>query len=399
MINKNEAIARLLKVAKTGKTELIGIKDCLNRVLAKDLFAKTDNPPFDASAMDGYAIQINDNQIGRKLKVVGEVAAGSKSNKKVTAGEAVRIFTGAQLPKGADWIIIQEDVKIEGSFIKLGSKIEKTNFIRKRGSDFSIKDKLPKSTLLTPQILSLIAAMNHKKIPVYVKPTVAVISSGNELSEPGKKLKVNQVVASNNYGLSAMLESFGASPEIFPLVPDDINSICKTLNEALSFDLVVTVGGASVGKYDLIRAAGKKLGLKVLFNSIAMRPGKPLMGGQIKETPLIALPGNPVSALICCEVVVQQVIRKMIGLKETYEKKYFAILQRPLSKNGVREHYMRATTKYKSGQIIIKAHDRQDSHLLRNLADSNALLIRPPHDRDRYKGELVPFIRILNYSD
>ncbi len=150
MINKNEAIARLLKVAKTGKTELIGIKDCLNRVLAKDLFAKTDNPPFDASAMDGYAIQINDNQIGRKLKVVGEVAAGSKSNKKVTAGEAVRIFTGAQLPKGADWIIIQEDVKIEGSFIKLGSKIEKTNFIRKRGSDFSIKDKLPKSTLLTP---------------------------------------------------------------------------------------------------------------------------------------------------------------------------------------------------------------------------------------------------------
>ncbi|MEE2774173.1 MAG: gephyrin-like molybdotransferase Glp [Pseudomonadota bacterium] len=399
MIKKAEAVCRLLEIITAGKTEILEIQHCLNRVLAQDIFSKTDSPPFDASAMDGYAIKIRDRRKGHQLKVVGEVAAGSKSIKDVNAGEAVRIFTGAPLPKGAECIIIQEDVQTSGDFIKIKNKIENINFIRSKGSDFLINTKLPAATRLTPQTLSLIAAMNFDRISVYVKPRVALITSGDELSEPGKILGENQVVSSNSYGLSAMLESFGAAPEIFPIVSDDISSICETLRTAMSFNLIITVGGASVGKYDLIKSAGTKIGLKLLFDSVAMRPGKPLMGGLLRGTPLIALPGNPVSALICCQVIVQEVIRKMLGLKNADAKIDFGFLQTPLPPNGIREHYMRARTTNKSGQIMIKGFNRQDSYLLRDLSAANALLLRPANDRARGEGELVPYIPIMNYTD
>lgn len=397
MISTAQAINHLLKLSKKTTFELIKIEDSLNRVLAKNLKSKCTHPPFNSSAMDGYALNLKEKILGKKFLVVGESAAGSEYPGIVKLGETVRIFTGAPLPQGTNCVVIQEDVSLNGQIITIEGPLENNNFVRNIGSDFNIDDIVQSPIRITPPIISLLAAMNYLKIPVRKKPRVAIIATGDELVLPGRKIPRNKIISSNSYGLAAMLESFGAFPSILPIARDNIQDIQRCLTTAMDYDLILTIGGASIGDYDLILSSGIKMGLKTKFHSVAMKPGKPLMAGKLNQTPLIALPGNPVSAMICCFIMVKPVIEKMLHLDSGETNcMLFAELETGLKKNGPREHYLRAILSNQKQGLTVKPLERQDSSLITELSKANALIVHQPLATALKTGQLVdviPFFR------
>ena len=398
MLKTREAIDRLLNLVNEMGSEKISIAKCNNRVLSQNLLSKCCHPPFNSSAMDGYAIKSRDKIGGKKLKIVGEAAAGKGFDGYLHQSQAVQIFTGAPIPRGADTVIINEDVEVELNQIKIKSTFEEHNFIRPKGLDFKKGNPLLSPLLLKPPHLSLIAAMNYSHIPVFSKPRIALLATGNELILPGEKLGSDQIVSSNSYGLSSMLEVFGASPKIFPIIPDDLDSIQKTLKVAESFDLIITIGGASVGKYDLIKSAAFKDNQDLNFYKIAMKPGKPFFAGKINGVPIVGLPGNPVSALICCFILVKPMIKKMLGFKKFSEPKIVAKLKHSLSKNSDREHFMRSKLTVESNEYYVECLTNQDSSLISELVKSNCLIIRPINSKKISKGEKVNVINFFNFD-
>lgn len=379
MISTNSALSLLLELTSEQNKETVAIEHSSNRVLANNIIASHNQPPFESSAMDGYAINLKDKVEGRILKVIGETAAGQNFDDLVQLGEAVRIFTGAPLPHGTNCIVIQEDVLIKNDTIILNKLMEKSHFVRKKASDFSIGYTIEAPIRIKPSIVSLIAAMNYDKILVFCKPTVAIIATGSELVSPGKKMPPNKIVSSNSYGLAAMLESFGAAPQIFPIVNDNINEIKRSIEIANNFDLILTTGGASVGDYDLVLEAAKAQKMKLAFHGVAMKPGKPLLAGTINNKIIIGLPGNPVSALVCCHIMIKPVIEKMLGLELLNKGSNLSVkLGAKLSRNGKREHYLRAKLKQEHGSYIVYPALRQDSSLLTELSESNCLIKRIP---------------------
>ena len=395
MITVDQARLKLSYLVKKNDIEIIKIENSAGRVLAKDIHSKVTHPPFSASAMDGYAINKSDKLSGKKLRIVGEASAGKSYPNIIQKDEAVRIFTGAPVPEGANCVVIQEDVAKQKDNIILRKKIQNEDFIRPKGHDFQIGDKISSPLLLRPVDVSLLAAMNYGKIPVYKKPHVAVISIGDELVNPGVILKKNLIIASNSFGLTSMLKSFGANATIFPIIPDNLNKTKEALAEAMSYDLIVTIGGASVGDYDFVKKASLEMGLELCFHGLAMRPGKPLMAGHFDNTPLIGLPGNPASAMVCCFVLIQPVIKQMMGLQSA-RKKINAILKSPLGKNGLREHYMRSILSFSDNTFFVDPLKRQDSSLLSELSLSNALLVRPISDPKLCEGSTVQVIPFFN---
>ena len=390
MISKDNALKKLLTLAVPMTEEWVDLTDCYGRVLALNLTAKCTHPPSDVSAMDGYAINDFEKIGGNKLRVIGESSAGKPYEDKIKAGEAVRIFTGGILPQGSNCVIIQEETVFTQSEIIINESYSKQNFVRKKGSDFSQGDLVKAPIYLTPSNISLLAAMNHAEIPVFCKPRVAIVATGNELVVPGSALSFNKVVSSNSYGLAAMLESFGAIPTVYPIAKDKLKDIQDKLIDASKNDLILTIGGVSVGNYDYVKDAALALGLKIKFHKVAMRPGKPLLAGDLHERPFIGLPGNPVSALICCKVMIQPLLNKMLGICEKNSNiKLRAKLTKPLLQNGVREHYMRAILKQGKDELSICPLERQDSSLLSELSKANALIVRYPWDPASKEDEYV----------
>ena len=391
MISKSSALTHLLELSKVQNTELVSIEECSNRVLANNLVASHNQPPFCCSAMDGYALNINDKVARRVLKVVGESAAGKNYDREVKSGEAIRILTGAPLPLGTSCVVAQEDVTAKRkNNIILNESIRKDQFVRKEGLDFLQGFVIKAPFLIKPSIVSLIASMNYDKVQVYAKPKIAIIATGSELVTPGTKIPPNKIVSSNSYGLAAMLRSFGASPHIFPVVKDNIKDIEKSLKIAQKFDLILTVGGASVGDYDLIIRSAEAQKLNLAFHGVAMRPGKPLLAGTINNKLLIGLPGNPVSALVCCQIMVKPVIEKMLGLELAPPSlKIFAKLGTKLNPNGNREHYIRAILRQERDSYVVNPVLNQDSSLLTELAKSNALIKRAPLASSLDAGQVI----------
>ena len=390
MISVSSALKNLLKLTKRQRSESVLIEHCYDRILAKDLVASYNQPPFRSSAMDGYAINLNDKIVGRILKVVGESAAGQSFDLIVRSEEAVRIFTGAPLPDGTNCIVIQEDVSVKNNHIILKDGMEQSHFVREKGSDFSSGYTIDAPVRIKPTIVSLIAAMNFDTVEVYRKPKVAIIATGSELVIPGKKIPPNKIVSSNSYGIAAMLTSYGASPQIFTIANDNIEEICKSLKLTTNFDLILTIGGASVGDYDLIRRSAEDQRIKLAFHGVAMKPGKPLLAGTINNKLLIGLPGNPVSALLCCQVMVKPVIEKMLGLKlDNTNLKISAKLGTNLNKNGEREHFLRSVLIEKNGNYIVFPVPRQDSSLITELSKSNSLIRRPPFAPAIDAGQII----------
>lgn len=376
MISVTEALEKLFLIAKVTPVETVELKKCLGRVLAKPLESTRSNPPFPSSAMDGYAIHKANLKSGAEFKVIGESAAGHSYPKKINKNEAVRIFTGSRVPDGANLVLMQEDVEADKKFIIVKENFDKKSNIRLEGSDFSKGYKVKTPLILGAKEISLLAAMNFAHLSVRKKPTVAIISTGDELVFPGESPKPDQIIASNAYGIAALCKECGAEPRILPIAQDNLKSIEYIIGLAQDADLIITIGGASVGKYDLINEATNNFGVDKSFHKVAMRPGKPLMAGKLNETALVGLPGNPVSALVCGYVFIRPLIQAMLGLEKKSAPRLIAPCGTSLPKNGPREHYMRAVL-LPNGYL--EPVENQDSARLALLCDSDALLIRAAH--------------------
>ncbi|MDE4302733.1 molybdopterin molybdotransferase MoeA [Phaeobacter gallaeciensis] len=392
MISVSEARAHLLELVSPLGTELVPLAEAVGRVLADDVAARRDQPPFAASAMDGYAVKSAEVELHAMFKVIGEAAAGHGFDGTVGAGQAVRIFTGAPIPDGADFVVIQEDVTAKGTLITITDAPGDNPNVRPRGGDFKNGQTISAPRLLTPSDIALLAAMNIAEVPVARKPDIALISTGDELVMPGGTPGPDQIIASNTFGLKAMLEGLGAQVRILPIARDTHSSLRTAFSLAEGADLIVTIGGASVGDHDLVGEVAANLGMERSFYKVAMRPGKPLMAGRLGTSAMAGLPGNPVSAMVCGHIFLAPMVRAMLGLPPLQEVILSAPLAAPLGQNGPREHYMRATLT-EDGQI--RAFERQDSALLTVLAEADALLIRPPHDPPREIGETMSYLRLI----
>lgn len=394
MISVEEALSHILDLFEPVGTEQVPISKALGRVLAEDVIATHDQPPFASSAMDGYAVRAEDAEIGARLDVIGKSAAGSGFEGTVGAGEAVRIFTGAPVPVGATKIVLQENVTREQRQIEITDGPNESSFIRPAGGDFKTGTRLSAPRRLGPSDIGLIAAMNVAKVTVRRKPTFALLATGDELMPPGGELGPDQIASSNNYALKALIEQFGGAARLLPIARDDEDSLRTILGLCEDADVIVTLGGASVGDHDLVRQVAEESGLETSFYKVAMRPGKPLMAGRYNATPMVGLPGNPVSALVCGHVFLRPALNAMLGLEKAPLTRETAVLAENLGPNGPRSHYMRAKLDWADKSLTVKAFDRQDSSLMSVLAQADALLVRPSDDPARRAGETVQIIRI-----
>lgn len=397
MISVEDARRRILEtVDQPLEIETIALEDALGRVVAEPISARITQPPFAASAMDGYAVRAQDVvSVPAVLDVIGEAPAGRAFGGIVGIGQAVRIFTGAPVPEGADTIVIQEDTQPGGDGrVRIVEGADIGRYIRPRGLDFSEGDRLiePGRRLVSRNI-ALAAAMNVAKVRVFRKPRIAILATGDELVLPGGTPRPDQIISSNNFGLRAMIRSLGGEPIDLGIAADTIASLKNAGERAAGCDVLVTLGGASVGDHDLVQAALTELGLEVDFWRIAMRPGKPLMFGRLGDIRVFGLPGNPVSALVCARLFVKPMIDGLSGLVELEDPPETARLATPLSGNDRRQDYVRARLyRDSSGDLMAEPFARQDSSMLRTLSEADALIIRMPHAPAAEIGEIVEFL-------
>jgi molybdopterin molybdotransferase len=375
-----DALARLLGDAAPLPAEPVALLDAAGRILAETLAANLTQPPFDASAMDGYAVRSPDiATLSARLQVIGVAAAGRGFAGTLGPRQAVRIFTGAPVPAGADAIVIQENCARDADTVIVREGSPEAAHIRRRGGDFSAG-----AVLLEPGIklgarqITLAAAMGHGSLPVHRKPVVAILASGDELVLPGVTPDRDQIVCSNPYGVAALLAAAGAAPRFLGIAADTQASLNQHIDAAAGCDLLVTIGGASVGDHDLIAPVLEARGLKLDFWKIAMRPGKPMLYGRLGPMGVVGLPGNPVSALICARVFLVPLIEKLTGLTAAPTPFSQAVAAVDLEANGLRTHYMRATLEPRaSGPSAARPVRSQDSSLLSPLAAADCLIVRP----------------------
>jgi len=392
MISVEEALAACLALARPLGTESVPLARAAGRVLADTVIARRDQPPFAASAMDGYALRMADRVPGAALRVRGVAPAGRAWDGVIGPGEALRIFTGAPVPEGADCVVIQEDVTRDGDTIVLGETLEDRRNIRPAGADFRIGARIEAPRRLSPADVALAASMNVPLLEVSRRPEVALIATGDELVSPGEAPRADQIIASNTYGLKAMIEAEGARARLLPIARDSRESLEQVLRLAADADLIVTIGGASVGDHDLVGDVAAAMGLERAFYKVAMRPGKPLMAGRIGGAVLLGLPGNPVSSMVCAHLFLIPILRAMAGLPAGARRTFTARLGCNLAANGPRAHFMRADLIPGNDFPEITPYESQDSSLLSVLSRANALLVRPPHDAPRHRGDLVDYL-------
>ncbi len=385
MISVDSALAHLFDLVTPLEVKTVPLRAGSGRVLAQSVAATRDQPPFAASAMDGYAVRSRDVTPGARLTVIGEAAAGHRFEGSTGPGQAVRIFTGAPMPGDTDRVVIQEDVTVSGPVITLGDAVDAGPHVRPAAADFAAGTTMAAPRMLRPHDIALLAAMNIADLPVTRRPEIAIIATGDELVMPGETPGPDQIIASNSFGLAALVEAHGAHARLLPIARDSAGSLETAFDLAKGSDLIITIGGASVGDHDLVGPVAESMGMKRSFYKIAMRPGKPLMAGRMGDAVMIGLPGNPVSAMVCGHVFILPVVRAMLGLKAAPAPVFAATLGADLPANGPRAHYMRATI---SDGIATPATS-QDSALLGVLARADVLLIRPANDDPRQAGDAV----------
>lgn len=390
MIPVEEALAKCLALVRPLDAETVPLRHAAGRVLARPVMAARDQPPFPASAMDGYAL-CGDPAPGHRFTVIGEAGAGHAWTGIIGPGQAIRIFTGAPIPEGATRVVIQEDVVHSGDMITIREGADHGSHIRPAGQDFRAGATVTPRRL-RPNDLALLAAMNIPEVPVTRRPVVAIIPTGDELVMPGETPRDDQIIASNSYALAALVEAEGAEARLLPIARDTEEELFTVLSLAEGADLVVTIGGASVGDHDLVGRVAEAMGMERAFYKIAMRPGKPLMAGRLRGAPMLGLPGNPVSSIVCGHLFLLPMVRALLGLGENPPPTARAVLGADIGPTGPRTHYMRARLAPGAGLPLITPFDRQDSALITILTEADALLIRPLGDGPRPAGTEVDFI-------
>ena len=388
-----EARSRILSNVRLLPPENIQLAQALGRVLAKPLSAKRDQPPFNASAMDGYAVRSED--VAAERRIIGISAAGHAFKGKLKPGEAVRIFTGALVPATADTVVIQENVQANDKIVTMLSPARAQLNIRPRGLDFKKGETLlPASIRLNARDIGLAAAMNCSILSVRKKPVVAVIATGDELVLPGAKPRADQIVSSNSNALAAMTQSLGAEVINCGIIRDNLKATERAILKMAKADVIVTTGGASVGDHDFIQQALKNTGVKIDFWKIAMRPGKPFMYGRKGKQHVLGLPGNPVSALVCARLFLKPLLDCLQGLP-TEEAATMARLGAAMSANDSRQDYIRAKLEIApDGSRTATPFNKQDSSMQRTFRDAHCLIIRAPNAPAASPGDLASILKL-----
>ncbi len=407
MISVDAALNHLRQYAFIPRSEPVTLSNLCGRVTADDITSRLNQPPFNASAMDGYAVQFSDMQKGNSLKVIGEAAAGQPFSGPVGPKQAVRIFTGGVVPEGADHIIIQEDVQREGEKIIVHAPQASPRHIRPAGIDFNHGDILVRrGTLITPMHLSVLAAANIATISCFIKPRIALFTTGDELREPGAALKAGEIVNSNPYSLSALIQAWGADVEYLGCAKDDPLAIQALFDAGKAADIIVPIGGASVGDYDYVKTAFMQCSGHIEFEKVAVRPGKPVWYGRLgdngnsPDAHILGLPGNPASAIVAATIFLRPLIWDLAGLSPHSSPLFKAFLTEALGDNGPREHYLRAHI-FTGAEPVIQATPttNQDSSRLSPFLQCSALIRREPFAKPCPAGSEVDCIPILSNSD
>lgn len=391
-----EAQQRIIDAVSPLPAEQISLSDGLGRVLAQDVASRRDQPPMAVSAMDGYAVRTADvATLPASLNVVGYAPAGHAFGGTVGAGEAVRIFTGAPVPDGADTIVIQENTEQSDETVRIvDGSAPVGRFIRPAGLDFATGDVLLKQgKVLSARDVGLAAAMNVPWLSVHRKPRISILATGDEIVMPGDPIGPDQIVSSNALSLAAFITALGGTPLDLGIAPDEADGLKALAAGARGSDILVTTGGASVGDHDLVQSVLGDIRLEVDFWRIAMRPGKPLMFGHIDGIYLIGLPGNPVSSLVCAIMFLAPALRTMLGMADVMPPKSTARLGSELPKNDEREDYLRAAlTLDDAGNQVATPYSKQDSSMFATVARADALVVRPPFANAAETGDTVEII-------
>jgi molybdopterin molybdotransferase len=396
LLSVADARARILAGLRPAGTEIVPLADAAGRVLAAPVTARLTQPPADVSAMDGYALRAADAAAGARLRVVGAAPAGRPFDGTLKWGEAVRLFTGSVIPAGADSVLLQEDATADAETILVGEAPRLGQHIRRQGQDFAAADTLlPQGRRLGARDIGLAAAANHPWLTVHRRPRIAILATGDELALPGEPVAAGGIVSSNAHCLAAMIRAAGGDPTVLPVAADTTGAIGEAALNATGMDLLVTTGGASVGDHDLVQAGLSAHGFRLDFWKIAMRPGKPMIFGTLGGMPVLGLPGNPVSAFVCGVLFLLPAIARLAGQAEEAVAEEHAVLGAPLRANDHRADHLRATlSQSPSGALVATAFERQDSAMVRVLANAQALILRAPHAPALDAGSAVRIIRL-----
>jgi molybdopterin molybdotransferase len=400
LISVEEALARVLASAREPLAEeSVALAQALGRTLARELRSLRTQPPFANSAMDGYAVRAADTASApARLAAVGESAAGRAFFGSVAAGQAVRIFTGAPMPDGADAVVVQEEARREGDTVALQTSVSPGENVRRRGCDFEEGEAmLAAGRRLTPRDVALAAAANHPTLTVRRRPRVAILATGDELVAPGAARGPAQIVASNNFSVAGIVVAAGGEPIDLGIALDNRNALALSIAAAreAKADVLVTLGGASVGDHDLVQKALIEAGMELGFWRIAMRPGKPLIHGRLGAMRVLGLPGNPTSSTVCALLFLRPLLRALVGDPEAgADPGEPARLAVALGPNAARQDYMRAILARDSdGAFLARPATSQDSSLVKTLARAEALIVRAPHAPAAQAGDPCRVIR------
>ena len=396
MISVDEARDRILAGLTPTPSEIVPLGTAWNRVLSQPVGARLTQPPSDVSAMDGYGVRAADATLGATLDVIGAAPAGHPFAGSMGPGQAVRIFTGSVIPDGADGVLLQEDTTRDGDRITVNEAVGLGRHIRRAGQDFAAGDiVIPAGRKLTARDVGLAAAANHPWLTVHRRPRVAILATGDEIAMPGEPIPSGGIVSSNSHALASVVRAMGGEPIVLPIAHDTTEAIAAVADSVQGVDLLVTTGGASVGDHDLVISGLQTRGLVVDFWQIAMRPGKPLLFGTMGAVPVLGLPGNPVSALVCAILFMLPALCRLSGLPAAPPPVTRAIAGAALKENDRRADHLRSTLATDpEGRLVATPFPVQDSAMLRRLALADALILRAPHAPALPQGAEVPIIRL-----
>lgn len=379
MITVQEALERLLPRFAPLAIEALPLLSALGRALAEDQHATTDLPAFDHSAMDGYAVRHANVKVGGVFPVQGEARAAAGNIAGLAHGTAMRIFTGGPLPLGADTVVMQEDTALEANGVRIRELPQLGANVRRAGADLRAGAiALARGSEIGPGVVGLLAALGEAQVRVFRKPRVAILPTGDELRELGSAAEPGSIVNSNAYSIAAAVASAGAEPVVLPIARDHAEEIRARLREARGADLLLTIGGVSVGDYDLVGQSLRDEGFAIEFHKVAIKPGKPLLFGLSDQLPVIGLPGNPVSAFVTFEVFVRPCIYRMRGLARVFAELLPVKLAAAAKHSRGRLEFARAKLSREADSLIASLHALQGSGSLPSITDTDALVLLPP---------------------